>query len=142
MAESKKEKREFLEGFQSRGMRILLRVLYFGSKKAKERVDFEKMSTLELARDIPHSSGHTWSNLQRSQEACLTFYRPPNVSFELRGQIEIHKDTEYREIVNCIHDCFHYTSREERKARPAYIFNVEEVYDNSPTKDGFGKKIA
>ncbi|MFQ6128429.1 MAG: hypothetical protein ACE5QW_05960 [Thermoplasmata archaeon] len=140
--ESKKERREFFEGYQARGMRVLLKVLYFGPKRAKERLDLTKMSTLELALNIPHSSKHTWSNVQFSRKACLVFYRPPNISFELRGEIEIHTDSDYRDFVNCVHDSFHYTPQDRRNGRPAYIFSVEEVYDNSPTEEGFGKRIA
>ncbi|MFQ6106986.1 MAG: hypothetical protein ACE5QF_05300 [Thermoplasmata archaeon] len=141
-ANSNKGKREFFEGFQARGMRVLLQVLYFGQNEAKERIDFTKMSTLELAANVPHSSQHTWSNVQSSRRACLLFYRPPNISFELRGEIEIHTDSDYRRFVNHVHDSFHYTPQDRRKGRPAYIFDVEEVYDNSPTAEGFGKRIA
>ncbi|MFQ5910441.1 MAG: hypothetical protein ACE5IJ_06945 [Thermoplasmata archaeon] len=140
--ESKKDKREFFEGYQARGMRVLLKVLYFDPKEARERLDFTKMSTLELAANVPHSSQHTWSNVQSSRRACLVFYRPPNISFELRCEIEIHTDSDYRHLVNRVHDSFHYTPQDQRKGRPAYIFSIEEVYDNSPTPDGFGKRIA
>jgi len=45
-------------------------------------------------------------------------------------------------VVNLVHDAFHYTPPERRSLRPAYIFNVEEVYDNSATPGGFGRKLA
>ena len=141
-AESEKDRRGFLEGFQARGMRTLLKVLYFDPAKAREHVDFTKMSTLELAVNIPNSSKHTWTNVQSSRKACLLFYRPPNISFELRGEVEVHVDSDYRELVNCVHDSFHYTPQDQREGRPAYIFRVEAVYDNSPTAEGFGKRIA
>jgi hypothetical protein len=141
-AGSEKERREFLEGFQTRGMRTLLKILYFEPSEAREKIDFTKMSTLELVANVADSSRHTWTNVQSSRRACLVFYRPPNISFELRGEIEVHTDSDYREFVNCVHDSFHYTSGDQREGRPAYIFRVEEVFDNSPTADGFGKRIA
>jgi len=139
---SSDDERAFLEGFQARGMRTLLRVLYFGPKRARERVDFSRMTTLELAVGIPGSSRHTWANIKFSRRACLVFYRPPNISFELRGEIEVHEDSDYWEFVNLVHDSFHYTPRDRRGGRPAYLFNVEEVYDNRPTAQGFGKRLA
>lgn len=142
MAKSEKEKRAFYEDYQTRGMRALLRVLYFGPKKAKERVDFTKMSTLELALDVPHSSKHTWSNVQSSRKACLVFYRPPNISFELRGEIGIYIDSEYHDFVNLVHDSFHFTPLGMRTDKAAYIMDIEEVFDNGPTREGFGRRIA
>ena len=31
---------------------------------------------------------------------------------------------------------------ERWKTQPAYIFRIEEIYDNSATKDGFGQRLA
>ena len=112
-------------------------------KKATLKVDFTKMSTVELTKSKPHSSKHTWNIVQGNPTACLLFYRPPDISFELHGWLDIHEEGLYYEFVNAVHDAFHYVPREKRKMeRPVYLFNVEEVYDNSPTPQGFGTRIA
>jgi len=106
-------------------------------------VDFGKMSTIELALSRPHSSKHTWQIVQHNLSACLLFYQPPSISFEVRGKIEIHENDSYSTFVNLVHDSFHYTrSKETRKNRPVYIVTVDEVYDNGPSPTQFGKRIA
>ena len=122
-----------------RGVKLLLKHVYFeDEKEAYRRMDFSKISTLEIAKDIPHSSKHTWTNLQYCKSACLLYYMPPSISFELHGTIEIHLDGLYFEFVNLVHDAFHYAPASKRVKRSCLIFNVESVYDNSPTRDGFG----
>jgi hypothetical protein len=77
-------------------------------------------------------------------DACLLFYQPPTISFEIRGKIEVHENDSYHKLVNVVHDSFHYAPPKKRKTsrRPVYLFNVDEVYDNSATAEGFGKRIA
>jgi hypothetical protein len=130
--------------YQRAGASLLLEHLYFEDPKiGEERVDFGKMSTIELALSKPNSSKHTWDVVQHSQNACLLFYQPPSISFEIRGKIEIHRDDSYSEFVNLVHDSFHYTqTKDARRKRPIYIVNVDEVYDNSPSPAAFGKRIA
>jgi len=41
-----------------------------------------------------------------------------------------------------VHDTYHYVPPEKRAGRPAYIFSVEEVYDNSATREVFGRRLA
>jgi hypothetical protein len=142
-ARTKEQKREALRKYQRNGMLLLLKHLYLEPEEARRRVDFTKMSTIELALGKPHSSKHTWNIVQRNPTACLLFYRPPAISFELHGWLDIHRNGAYYEFVNAIHDSFHYVSPEKRQIeRPVYIFNVEEVYNNSPTPKGYGTKIA
>jgi hypothetical protein len=130
--------------YQRRGASLLLEHLYFEDPKvAAERVDFGRMSTIELALSKPHSSKHTWQIVQHNLNACLLFYQPPSISFEVRGKIEIHQDDLLCRFVNLVHDSFHYSqSRDSRRNRPVYIVDVDEVYDNSPSATQFGKRIA
>jgi hypothetical protein len=142
-AQTSEEKREVMSEYQRKGVLLLLKHLYLKPEEAKRKVDFTKLSTMELAKNKPHSSKHTWTIVQKNKTACLLFYRPPNISFEIRGWLDIHEKGDYNEFVNAVHDAFHYVSPEKRQTeRPVYIFNVEEVYDNSPTPKGYGTKIA
>lgn len=128
-----------LREYAIRGVKLLLKHVYFeDEEEAYRRMDFSKISTLELAKDVPHSSKHTWTNLQSCRSACLLYYMPPSISFELHGTIEIHLDGSYFEFVNLAHDIFHYTPASKRVERPCLIFNVESVYDNSPNRNAFG----
>jgi hypothetical protein len=130
--------------YQRRGASLLLEHLYFEDPKiAMERVDFGKMSTIELALSKPNSSKHTWRNVQHSQSACLLFYQPPSISFEIRGKIEVHENDSFSDFVNLVHDSFHYSrTKEARRKRPVYLVSVDEVYDNGPSPKAFGKRIA
>ncbi|MEM3615551.1 MAG: hypothetical protein QXX09_02765 [Candidatus Methanomethylicia archaeon] len=123
--------------YTKEGIKLLLEVLYFEDEdEAYKRVDFTKISTLELAKRRLNSSKHTWINLQSSREACLLYYMPPNISFEIHGEIEIHTTGPYHEFVNLIHDAIHYTPPQNRIDRPCLILNIREVYDNSPKAMG------
>jgi len=142
-AATNQEKTQAMREYQKNGMQLLSKHIYLEPEEAQRRVDFTKMSTLELALDKSHSSKHTWNIVQENRTACLLFYRPPSVSFELHGFLDIHKDDPYYEFVNAIHNAFHYAPPERRKTKwPVYIFNIEEVYDNSPAAENFGKRIA
>jgi hypothetical protein len=142
-AKTSEEKRKAMNEYQKRGILLLLRYLYLEPKEAKRKVDFTKLSTMELAKNKPYSSKHTWTIVQRNRTACLLFYRPPNISFELHGWLDVHENGAYHEFVEAVHDTFHYVPPEKRRTeRPVYIFHVEEVYDNSPTPKGYGTKIA
>lgn len=137
------ERRQAMKEYQRNGMLLLLKYLYFEPDEAKRRVDFTKLSTIELAKGKPQSSKHTWDIIQTNPTACLIFYNPPNISFELHGWIDIHERGIYHKFVNAVHDTFHYVPPERRSIeRPVYIFNIAEVYDNSPTYEGYGKRIA
>ena len=141
--EDKTKQNEMMRKYQREAMLLLMEHLYLPEEKSQAFVDFTKMSTMELAKTKSWSSKHTWQIVQKNQTACLLFYRPPNLSFELRGWLDIHTEGFYYEFVNAVHDAFHYGSPEKRQIeRPVYIFNVEEVYDNSPTPNAYGTKIA
>lgn len=141
--ESRTKKDEALKEYQRRAMLLLMEHLYLPQEEARAAIDFTKMSTAEMAKSKPASSKHTWQIIQENRTACLLFYRPYRVSFELHGWLDIHTNDLYQEFVISAHDAFHYAPPEERNVdRPVLIFNVEEVFDNGPAPTAFGKKIA
>ncbi|MDI6805396.1 MAG: hypothetical protein QMD20_01885 [Candidatus Bathyarchaeia archaeon] len=72
--------------YMVKGINLMLELLYLEDKEeARKRVDFSKISTLEIAKGRPGVAKHTWANLQRYKgEACLIYYMPPTTSFEVR----------------------------------------------------------
>jgi hypothetical protein len=119
--------------YSKRGLEILVKHLY--APEAAERIDFSLLTSLEMAKK------HSWENYKAEPEATLVFYQPPVVSYELRGRMEIHEDGIYQRFVNAQHDVYHAPNMERWPERPAYVFRIEEIYDNSVTKDGFGQKM-
>jgi len=142
-AKTQSQKSEASKEYQRKAALLFLEHLYFeGLEEAEEHVDFGRMSTIELALSKASSSKHTWQIVRHSLNACLLFYQPPSISFEVRGKLEIHEKGSYHEFVNLVHDSFHYALPETREGRrPVYIFDVKEVYDNSATPAGFGMRI-
>lgn len=134
--------RKLYEEHAIQGLNLLLKYIYLTPEKAKNIVDFEKLSTVELAAGLSSSSKHTWNIVQKNRTACILFFQPPVISFELKGYLSIHLNDDYHKFVTLVHDAYHYTSPEKRGFRPVYIFHITEVYDNSPTSKGFGTKIA
>lgn len=128
--------------YQNEAMLLFTRHLYLPKEEAHKSLDFTKMSTMELAKDKAWSSQHTWKIVQENRTACLVFYRPPNISFELHGSLDVHTEGLYYEFVNAVHDSFHYVPQRQWLNRPVYIFNVEEAYDNSPAPKAYGTRIA
>jgi hypothetical protein len=119
--------------YSQRGLEILVKHLY--APEAEERVDFTIITSLEMAKK------HSWENYRANPEATLIYYQPPVVSYELRGKMEIHEDDIYHKFVNAQHDVYHAPNVERWASRPAYVFRIEEVFDNCVTKDGFGAKM-
>ncbi|MEQ9715462.1 MAG: hypothetical protein ABGF52_07995 [Candidatus Asgardarchaeum sp.] len=113
-------------------IRLLLETVY-----DDEKVDFYKLSTIELAKK------HTWINLQDNNDATILFFMPPSTTYEVRCKATIHTDDLYWEFVNAVHDLFHVTpdqyERREWKETPVYIFEIKEIYDNNPNV--MGEKI-
>jgi len=132
--------KEKAETYAKRGLKLLLEWIYVDRDRESE-IDFEKLVTIELAKRLPWSSKHTWRNLMLNRAACLVFYQPPAVSFEVRGNIEVFTDGPYHELVNLVHDAYHYTPPERRRDRPVYVLNITETYDNSAGPKGFGRKL-
>lgn len=118
------------EEAMKRSLRLLLDEVY-----VEERVDFIKLSSLELAK------GHSWTNFSENPRASILFYTPPSTSFEIRARVEIHENDVYWEYVNAVHDVFHSAGAKKRdwSKTPAYIFLIKEIYDNSV--EAMGKRI-
>ncbi len=122
------------DGYSEQGLQILMKLLY--GEGCQARIDFTRFGTLELARD------HTWINLQANPVATLLFYQPPMISFEVRGKVEIYLEGSlYHRLLNAQHDVYHRPNPDRWKDRPAYLFVIEEIFDNSVTPKGFGRKI-
>ena len=121
------------EHYADRGLKVLYEQMW--SPQAFDKIDFSILGTLELAK------GHTWTNLHENPEATLLFYEPPVISFEVRCIAEIHTDGIYHKFLNAQHDMFHHPNPDRWKNRPAYIFRIKEIYDNSATREGFGRPI-
>jgi hypothetical protein len=119
--------------YSNRGLKLLVDELY--SPNIRDRIDFSKITTLELAKK------HTWDNLQVNKEATYLFYQPPRISFELRGTIEIDNEGIYKKFVNAQHDVYHTPNMDKWDNRPALVFHIKEIYDNSASKKGFGFKL-
>ena len=122
------------DGYSEYGLHILMDILY--GEGCQERIDFTRFGTLELARD------HTWTNLQANPIVTLLFYQPPMVSYEVRGKVEIHQEGSlYHRLLNAQHDVYHQPNPARWKDRPAYVFTIDEIFDNSASPHGFGRQI-
>ena len=119
--------------YSQRGLALLVEELY--KPEVRHKIDFTKIITLELAKN------HTWQNVQDNDEATYIFYQPPVISYELRGKIKIDDDGLYKKFINAQHDVYHAPDMSRWERRPALIFHIEEVYNNSVSKQGFGKQM-
>ncbi len=127
------------KGYSARGLKLLIKYMY--GPEAEHRVDFTKVGTLEMAKK------HSYENYKANPEATLIFYQPPMISYEVRGKIEIIDEMEsgkreiYQQFINAQHDVYHTPTKPIWLTRPAYLFNIEEIYDNSASRNGFGTKM-
>lgn len=119
--------------YSQRGLELLIKYLY--SEEAEQRVDFSIIVSIEMAKK------HSWENYQVNPEATLIYYQPPVISYELRGKMAIHHDGIYQRFINAQHDVYHAPNVQRWATRPAYVFTIEEIYDNSVSKEGFGQKM-
>lgn len=131
--------------YSQRGLQLLMQWLY--SEEAEKTIDFGHIYSVEMAFK------HSWANYQANSEATLLFYQPPMRSFEVRGTMEIIGQrhdigtiapTELpllQQFINAQHDVYHAPNMDRWVARPAYRFTVEEIFDNSASKQGFGTPI-
>ena len=128
------------KGYGKRGMELLLKYMY--SEEAWDRVDLTKLGSLEMAKR------HTWTNYQVNKDAALIFHQPPAISYKLKGTVEIYDENTsgkrelYQQFINAQHDVYHTPDMSRWLSYPAYIFRIEEIYDNSATKNGFGQQLA
>ncbi len=109
---------------------ILLREFY-----VLDKIDTSVIGGLEMGFK------HSWSNIRATGKATLLFYTPPDTSFEVRCNVEIRNDDNdpYKKYLNSLHDIFHYSGKKSNY--PAYLFHIKEIYDNSNTRTGFGRRI-
>ncbi len=122
------------EGYSDEGLQLLVRMLY--GPGCEERIDFTQFGSLELARD------HSYINLKANDEVTLLFYQPPVVSFEVRGKARIYEaGSSYHKLINAQHDVYHRPHPERWDDRPAYVFTIEQMFDNSASKNGFGTRL-
>ena len=131
--------------YSDRGLKLLMKWLY--SEEAEKTVDFSHIYSVEMAFK------HSWANYQANPEATLLFYQPPMLSFEVRGTMEIVGQRNelgsispfelplVQQFINAQHDVYHAPNIERWVTRPAYKFKVEEIFDNSASKNGFGTQI-
>jgi hypothetical protein len=122
-----------------RGLKLLVEQVYHPD--VHHRIDFTRVASLEMAKD------HSWDNLRANPEATLLYYQPPMISYELRGKIRIFDEATsgkreiYQQFVNAQHDVYHRPDKTRWLKYPAYVFDIEEVYDNSASREGFGTKL-
>ncbi len=125
--------------YGKRGLKLLVDWMY--SEAAHDRIDFSRVGSLELAKK------HSYENYKVNPQATLLFYEPPAISFEVRGRMEIHDETDsgkreiYQQFINAQHDVYHHPDASRWLSRPAYIFRIEEIFDNSVSKTGFGQQM-
>jgi hypothetical protein len=125
--------------YSKRGLAVLVKYLY--SPEAHHRIDFTRLASLEMAKK------HSWNNYLANPEATLIYYQPPMISYELRGKMEIHDEVMsgkreiYQQFINAQHDVYHRPDMSRWLKYPAYIFRIEEVWDNCATKEGFGTQL-
>lgn len=125
--------------YGKRGLELLIKHMY--GEEAHHKMDFTKLGSLEMAKR------QSWINYQVNKDAALIFHQPPVISYKLKGKIEIYdenisgKREIYQQFINAQHDMYHTPDMTRWLSYPAYIFRIEEVYDNSATKNGFGKQL-
>ena len=116
-----------------RGLREALMVL-LDEVYVEDALDPLRLGGLEIAFK------HTWTNIRATGRATLVFYTPPDESYEARCSVEVHEEGAVKRYLNALHDLLH-PSEHGKSDYPAYVFKVEEVYDNSSRPGGYGRRI-
>jgi hypothetical protein len=125
--------------YSQRGLELLIKYMY--GEEARHRIDFTCIGSLEMAKK------HSYANYKANPEATIIYYQPPAISYELRGKMEIHDEMDtgkreiYQQFLNAQHDVYHRPDMTRWLKYPAYVFRIEEIYDNCVTKEGFGTKM-
>ena len=149
MEEYTKDIQSYVKGdksYSDRGLKILLKYIY--SEEAEKTIDFEHVYGVEMAFT------NSYKNYMVNPQASMVFYQPPMISYELKGKMELigehHEPDEevdpfslplIQQFVNAQHDVYHLPNINNWKTRPVYKFKIEEIYDKSATKNGFGTRI-
>jgi len=126
-------RRGWREGYQQEGLALLLRTVW--GEGCKARIDFARLVTLELA------GKHSYTNIQENPQVTVLYYQPPVVSYEVRGVAQIVREGPIHTFVNAQHDVYHQPHPELWSERPAYVITIQEIWDNSNTREGFGTRI-
>jgi hypothetical protein len=127
------------KNYSQRGLELLVKYMY--GEEAHHRIDFTCIGSLEMAKK------HSYTNYKANPEATILFYQPPAISYELRGKMEIHDEMDsgkrelYQQFLNAQHDVYHRPDMDRWLKYPAYVFRIEEIFDNCVTKEGFGTKM-
>jgi len=127
------------QAYSKRGLALLVKHLY--RSEAHDRIDFTRLGSLEMAKK------HSWNNYKANREATLIYYQPPMISYELRGTVEIYDEATsgtreiYQQFINAQHDVYHRPDTTRWLRYPAYVFRIEEVWDNCASKEGFGTRM-
>lgn len=112
-------------------IKILLKEFY-----VKKYLNLNVLGGLEMGLK------HSWVNIKSSKKATLLYYTPPNESFEVRCDVTIYKSGLVKRYLNALHDVFHARKELDKKSNyPAYVFKIKEIYDNSNSSSGFGRRI-
>jgi len=125
--------------YSKRGLAVLAKYLY--KEEARERIDFTRLGSLELGKK------QSYENYKANPEAALCYYQPPGISYKLKGRMAIVDEKEsgkrelYQQFINAQHDVYHMPKPESWAEKPAYVFTIEEIYDNGVSKDGFGTRL-
>jgi hypothetical protein len=135
-----KEDREKIRGYQKKALGLLLKYLYFEKEDAEKKMDFTKLCTIELGNQYPERPAHAWNYAQEDKKATLLYFTPPVISFEIRCSVEVHLEGPYFDFTHAVHDAYFGEDPSEIN-QPVYIFNAEEVYNNSATPKGYGIRM-
>jgi len=107
------------------GLKQSLKYLYLPKEEAEQKIDFEKLGTLE------GFFKKTWENVQENKKVAIVYYYPPGTHFQVNCTVEIQKSGLIREFINRSACVAHGENPAKWAKRPAYIFHVEEVIDKS-----------
>jgi hypothetical protein len=107
------------------GLKQSLKYLYLPKEEAEQKIDFEKLGTLE------GFFKKTWENVQENKKVAIVYYYPPGTHFQVNCTVEIQKSGPIREFINRSACVAHGENPAKWGKRPAYIFHVEEVIDKS-----------
>ncbi len=125
--------------YSKRGLALLVKWMY--GEDVRHRIDFTRIGSLEMAKK------HSFENYKANPEATIIYYQPPMVSYELRGKMSIYDELDsgqrelYQQFLNAQHDVYHTPDMSRWLNYPAYVFDIEEIYDNSANRDAFGTKL-